>query len=240
MDRRAFMLHTAATAVAAVVAPVGADPAVLPDEAYDTVGGKFAVPPWHFRWDQPVTRLTEKEAMGQVTLGTPIFNAQAQDVKDANKRPQILEQRMGVAGADDVFSRNERTHAEPTYYLVGNANVQVFHRTTRVACSPLGKHVPMYDVMGHYGICAKGWKDINDKTDTPESRHVADWICLNIDRILAWEYILEHQDDWFARLILDVRVKNTIHSVEDEAKIMWNAKFRDALTHGHERNWKGM
>lgn len=231
MDRRSFLLHASAAVGAAVVGKVSEtenEPAVAPDRVHET-RGVANFDPWHFHWDQPMTRLTEREAMGQVALGTPLFDPRKDGridllIEEANKRPLIFEQRL-----DGL--------PEPVYYLMGHAYLEVSLHGQRVARSPYLTHTGVNDVIGPgtWQLFAQGTRDIKQKQDTPQSRAVADWICLNVDTSKGWEKILDHLDDWFARLIVDERVRKTIHNEPGDGKAEWNAKFRDALTHGPNR-----
>lgn len=223
MDRRDFILHTGAALVGAVVGTAPEEVEPVPDRVHDTHNGEFVIDPWHFHWDQPMTRLTEKELREHVASGVPTFNFANLDVKDAGRRPMLLEQRLHQL-------------PEPVYYLVGNAILQISLHGVVVAHSPYDQHVGVDKVMGDYSLCMNGWRDISQKKDSPEARHVAEWICLNVNGGTGWEQIMEHhKTDWLAGLCLDVRVKNIPLHATDDAKALWNAKFRDALTHGPNR-----
>jgi len=228
MDRRDFILHSAAAVVGSVVGTQAKnEEPVAPDKIVETKGAAN-FDPWHFHWDQPMTRLTEKEAMGQVALGTPLFDPMMTPV-DCGKRPLVMEQKL-----HDL--------PEPIYYLMGNAYLEILLHGERVARSPYGKNIQVCDVIGDgsWSLFMQGCRDINDKKDTQASRAVAEWICLNVDTSKGWEKILDHQEDWFARLVLSTRIRNIpFRATEEEAKAEWNANFRDALVHGPKRGQKG-
>jgi len=225
MDRRDFFLHVSASALGVFVAKpdVENEPAVAPDRIVET-NGTANFDPWHFHWEQPMTRLTEKEAMGQVALGTPLFNPMMTPV-DCGKRPLIMEQKLhGLP--------------EPIYYLMGNAFLELSLHGERVARSAYGHNVQVCDVIGEksWSLFVQGGRDIKAQKDTEASRAIAEWVCLNVDTSKGWEKILDHQEDWFARLVLSTRIRNMpFHATEEDAKAEWNAKFRDALANGPNR-----
>lgn len=227
MDRRDFILHASAAVAGVALARPGndAEPDADPHKIEWTKAATDS-DPWHFHWEQPTTRMTEKEAMGQAALGTPLLDPVAAMI-DCGRRPVVVYQRPdGPSGA-------------ASYRLMGNAYVEVLLRGERVARSPYARHVNFDALIGPNTwqlFVLFGARERNRERDTPELRAVADWICLNVDTHRGWERIIEyHQTDWFARIVLDERCRHAGARPSEEEHHAWNAKFRDALTHGPDR-----
>lgn len=197
MDRRSFLQAGAALVTAPIAALI--DPAPKPAEDGVTVLSVEYKPKtgWDLNYNQTVTHLTERDAMGQVALGYHLTTT----LPGLPNPQSVFEMRPWVRNPDGGWWESvPDPKAEPRYYLVGPARFIVKHNDVVVADSGEGVHCA--DQID--GEALMEWSKLccGEPCDEVKLHPMIEALARHVTNAGYWRLFEIHKDDRTAELVL--------------------------------------